>query len=137
MYVSVVPSALLPCLAFPLLFPPLDPVRLEKTKAHARRPPTVLPFSPLSRVFCDRKRYSQNVKVVGYAVPLRDRVRQWHFRIVFVPGLSNDADFFTKTLPIARHRTLAPFSAFDPDDDDDATTFSSTLNFSSMLFVAF
>jgi hypothetical protein len=47
---------------------------------------------------------------------LRDRVRQGHFRIIFVPGLLNIADFFTKALPVARHRTLAPFSAVDPDD---------------------
>jgi hypothetical protein len=34
-----------------------------------------------------------------------------------VPGLQNAADFFTKALPVARHRILAPFFAVDPDDD--------------------
>jgi hypothetical protein len=48
---------------------------------------------------------------------LRDRIRQHQFRVLFVPGLRNIADFFTKALPVDRHRTLAPFSAIDPDDD--------------------
>jgi hypothetical protein len=34
-----------------------------------------------------------------------------------VQGRRNIADFFTKALPVARHCTLAPFSAIDPDDD--------------------
>jgi hypothetical protein len=41
-------------------------------------------------------------------------VWQGHFRIIFVPGHSNVADFFTKALPVARHRILAPFFAIDP-----------------------
>jgi hypothetical protein len=53
---------------------------------------------------------------------LRDRVRQGHFRILFVPGRYNTADFFTKALPVARHRTLAPFFAIDPDDDANIST---------------
>jgi hypothetical protein len=32
---------------------------------------------------------------------MRDRVRQKQFRIIFVPGLLNTADFFTKALPVA------------------------------------
>jgi hypothetical protein len=48
---------------------------------------------------------------------IRDRIRQHQFRVLFVPGRRNIADFFTKALPVARHRTLAPFSAIDPDDD--------------------
>ncbi len=50
---------------------------------------------------------------------VQDRIRQGHFRAVFVPGISNHADFFTKALPVARHKllALAPFSAIDPDDD--------------------
>jgi hypothetical protein len=55
---------------------------------------------------------------------LRDRVRQHHFRILFVPGLHRG--FFTKALPVAHHRTLAPFSAIDPDDD--TTTLYSNVN---------
>ena len=47
----------------------------------------------------------------------RDRIRQHQFRVLFVPGRKNISDFFTKALPVARHRTLAPFSAIDPDDD--------------------
>jgi hypothetical protein len=48
---------------------------------------------------------------------LRDRIRQHQFRVIFVQGRRNIADFFTKALPVARHCTLAPFSAIDPDDD--------------------
>jgi hypothetical protein len=48
---------------------------------------------------------------------LRDRVQQGHFRPIFVQGLKNVADFLTKALPVARHRVLAPFFAFDPDDN--------------------
>jgi hypothetical protein len=33
-----------------------------------------------------------------------------------VPGKINVADFFTKALPVARHRELAPFFAVDPED---------------------
>jgi hypothetical protein len=57
---------------------------------------------------------------------LRDRVHQHQFRVLFVPGLRNIADFFKKALPVARHRTLAPFSAIDPDDD--ISNLYSTLN---------
>jgi hypothetical protein len=49
-----------------------------------------------------------------------DRVRQGHFRVlfIFIRGLHNVADFFffTKPLPVARHRVLAPFIAADPTD---------------------
>ncbi len=48
---------------------------------------------------------------------VRDRMKQGHFRSVFVPDLRNHADFFTKALPVARHKLLAPCCAFDPDDD--------------------
>jgi hypothetical protein len=48
---------------------------------------------------------------------LRDRIQQGHFRVLFIPGAVNIADFFTKALPVIRHRALAPFSAVDPDDD--------------------
>ena len=48
---------------------------------------------------------------------LRDRIQQGQFRVLFIPGAINIADFFTKALPVLRHRVLAPFSAVDPDDD--------------------
>jgi hypothetical protein len=41
-------------------------------------------------------------------------VQPGHFRIIFVPGKNNVADFFTKALPVARHRTLASFFVVDP-----------------------
>ena len=46
---------------------------------------------------------------------LRDRIDQGQFRVVFVPGKKNLADFFTKALPVARHKVLAPFFAVDED----------------------
>ncbi len=49
---------------------------------------------------------------------LRDRIDQGQFRVVFVPGKNNLADFFTKALPVARHKVLAPFFAVDDDSLD-------------------
>jgi hypothetical protein len=49
---------------------------------------------------------------------IRDRVHQGHFCVLFIRGLHNVADFFTKPLPVARHRVLAPFIAADPADND-------------------
>ena len=51
---------------------------------------------------------------------LRDRIDQGLFRVVFVPSLQNLADLFTKSLPVARHKVLAPFIATD-DDNIDST----------------
>jgi hypothetical protein len=63
---------------------------------------------------------------------IRDWVRQGHFRVVFIRGLHNVADFFTKPLPVARHRVLAPFIAADPADDDPNNTIAlSNLTMSS------
>jgi hypothetical protein len=56
-----------------------------------------------------------------------DRVRQGHFRDLFIRGLHNVADFFTKHLPVARHRVLAPFIAADPTDTIVNLTISSIL----------
>ncbi len=68
---------------------------------------------------------------------IRDRVRQGHFRVVFIRGLCNVTDFFTKPLSVARHRILAPFIAADPDDDDTTSTIAlSNLSISSILFAA-
>ena len=39
---------------------------------------------------------------------VKDRVRQGLFTMHHVPGLSNIADFFTKPLPVWRHRQLTP-----------------------------
>jgi hypothetical protein len=65
---------------------------------------------------------------------LRDRVKQLQFRVIFVPGVINIADFFTKALPVARHRVLAPFSAVDPDYN--LHTLHSKLNIVSLLYDA-
>ncbi len=51
---------------------------------------------------------------------LRNRIAQGQFRVVFVPGLQILADFFTKSLPVARHKVLAPFIA-TVDDNVDTT----------------
>jgi hypothetical protein len=63
---------------------------------------------------------------------LRDRIDQGEFRVVFVPGLQNLADFFTKSLPVARHKILAPFIAAD-DDSIDSTV---PLTLTNILFAA-
>ncbi len=63
---------------------------------------------------------------------IRDRVRKGHFRVLFIRGLHNVADFFTKALPVTRHRVLAPFIAADPND----TTSIDNLTISSILFAA-
>ena len=63
---------------------------------------------------------------------LRDRIAQGEFRVVFVPGLQNLADFFTKSLPVARHNVLAPFIATD-DDNVDSTI---PLTLTNILFAA-
>jgi hypothetical protein len=64
---------------------------------------------------------------------LRDRIDQGQFRVVFVPGLRNLADFFTKSLPVARHTILAPFIA---TDDDDVVIDAVHLKLSHILFAA-
>ena len=54
--------------------------------------------------------------------------------MVFVPGLQNLADFFTKSLPVARHKILAPFIAADNDNDSIDSTVPLTLT--NILFAA-
>ena len=44
---------------------------------------------------------------------LIDRVSQGQFLVRHLPGRWNIADFFTKTLPLERHRFFAPFVAVD------------------------
>ena len=65
---------------------------------------------------------------------LRDRIDQGQFRVVFVPGLRNLADFFTKSLPVARHKVLAPYIATDDDNIDSTVPVKLTL--SNILFAA-
>jgi hypothetical protein len=45
---------------------------------------------------------------------LQDWVQRRQFRVQHVPGVCNVADFFTKSLPVVRHKILAPFIALDP-----------------------
>jgi hypothetical protein len=40
---------------------------------------------------------------------LKERASQQFFRLVFLPGLINPADFFTKILPVYRHIAALPF----------------------------
>jgi hypothetical protein len=65
---------------------------------------------------------------------LRDRIDQGQFRVLFVPGLKNLADFFTKALPVARHKVLAPFFAVDDDSSDTIDLRLSTILFAASLF---
>jgi hypothetical protein len=64
---------------------------------------------------------------------LRDRIDQGQFRVVFVPGLRNLVDFFTKFLSVARHKVLAPFIA---TDDDDVVIDTVQLRLTNILFAA-
>ena len=45
---------------------------------------------------------------------LQERVRRLQFRVQHVRGLSNVSDYLTKSLPVSRHKVLAPFIALDP-----------------------
>ena len=47
-----------------------------------------------------------------------DRVKQKQFTVHHIPGVNNVADFFTKSLPVQRHKQLAPYIAFDESDPD-------------------
>ena len=66
---------------------------------------------------------------------VRDRVRQGQFRVMHLPGLQNIADFFTKSLPVARHKALAPFLAVDDDQTVDSFV-DAKLKLSALLFAA-
>jgi hypothetical protein len=67
---------------------------------------------------------------------IRDRAHQGHFRVLFIHGLHNVADFCTKPLPaVARHRVLAPFIAADPADNDPNIALRN-FSISSILFAA-
>ncbi len=65
---------------------------------------------------------------------LRDRIDQGQFRVLFVPGKKNLADFFTKALPVARHKALAPFFVIDDDSPDSIDLRLSTILFAASLF---
>ncbi len=65
---------------------------------------------------------------------LRDRIDQGRFRILFVPGKKNLADFFTKALPVARHKAIAPFFVVDDDSTDSIDLRLSTILFAAALF---
>jgi hypothetical protein len=67
---------------------------------------------------------------------LRDRIDQGQFRVVFVPGKKNLADFFTKALPVARHKVLAPFFAVDDDSLDSINLRLSAILFAASLFTS-
>ena len=45
---------------------------------------------------------------------IQDRVRQQQFQVIFVPGILNRADFFTKALPVHVHQEVAPYYASPP-----------------------
>ncbi len=64
---------------------------------------------------------------------LRECIDQGQFRVVFVPGLQNLADFFTKSVPVARHNVLAPFIATNDSDTLDSII---PLTLTNILFAA-
>jgi hypothetical protein len=66
---------------------------------------------------------------------IRDRIQQGQFIVMHLPGLQNISDFFTKSLPVARHKALAPFLALDADETWD-TVVDAKLKLSALLFAA-
>jgi hypothetical protein len=81
---------------------------------------------PATRMACDnqcavglannsiRARRSKSIDMRYHWV--RDRVSQGQFKIAWSPGKNNLADFFTKALPVHRHRELTPILVHDPMD---------------------
>jgi hypothetical protein len=63
---------------------------------------------------------------------LRDRIDQGQFRVLFVPGKKNLADFFTKALTVAHHKTLAHFLPLTTTRSTD----SIDLRLSTIIFAA-
>jgi hypothetical protein len=71
-----------------------------------------------NRTVCPKMSKSLSLDMRFHWLRLRDRIDQGQFRVVFVPGKKHLADFFTKALPVARHKVLAPFFAVDDDSID-------------------
>jgi hypothetical protein len=44
---------------------------------------------------------------------LQDRVGQGQFRVQHIPSVRNVSEYFTKSLPLCRHKLLSPFIAVD------------------------
>ena len=58
---------------------------------------------------------------------IRERAGQNFFRLVFLPGLINPADFFTKILPIYRHIAALPFLHGTPHHPQPPHNFAPTI----------
>ncbi len=58
---------------------------------------------------------------------IRERAGQNFFRLVFLPGLINPADFFTKILPIYRHISALPFLHGTPHHPQPPQNFAPTI----------
>jgi hypothetical protein len=58
---------------------------------------------------------------------IRERAGQNFFRLVFLPGLINPADFFTKILPIYRHISALPFLHGTPHHPPPPHNFAPTI----------
>jgi hypothetical protein len=63
---------------------------------------------------------------------LQNREGQGQFRVRHIPGSINVSDYFTKSLPLSRHKLLSPFIAVD-----DVPTIFSELNVHSSPAFAF
>ncbi len=57
---------------------------------------------------------------------IKERAGQNFFRLVFLPGLINPADFFTKILPVYRHIAALPFLHGTPYHPQPTHSFAST-----------
>ncbi len=65
---------------------------------------------------------------------IQDRVRQDHFTVTHIASLHNLADFFTRSLPVARHKALAPLIAVD-DNESLQTMLDAKLKLTSLFAV--
>jgi hypothetical protein len=89
-------------------------------------------IGPANRTVCPKMSKSVDIRFHW----LRDRIDQGQFRVffVFVRGKKHLADFYTKTLSIARHKVPAPFFAVDDGSNDNLDLRLSTFLFAALLF---
>jgi hypothetical protein len=115
----------------------LDEQQILADLGHPQPPTVIYCDNECAIGLANRTMTPKAEQVPGHALPLAPRScgsRPVQFRVVFVPGAQNLADVFTKSLPVGRHITMAPFLV---SDDDDPDTLSSTnLTLSKHLFAA-
>ncbi len=117
-----------------------DPLRLSDLGYPQPQPPTLLQCDNEVAVGIANKAVKAKL---SKACDMRlhwliDRVSQsqGQFIVKHLRGLWNIADFFTKTLPLARHRFFAPFVAVDaPDSPLPRLNMDLPTSYSQMIFL--